>query len=169
MSALAFIIEDDQDLSTIFADALESVGYQVEQIKDGLKAQQRLTEEVPYLILLDMHLPHVSGAELLTDMQGGRAFQGNYCDPDHRRCPDGRSVRADGRFCDGQANLVCAAPRPDLAPETKIRIISLFSKNAACSAAFFYVPGQVAQSQNVLQVFFSEGVTTRLFQSESSI
>ncbi len=48
MSALAFIIEDDQDLSTIFADALESVGYQVEQIKDGLKAQQRLKDEVPY-------------------------------------------------------------------------------------------------------------------------
>ena len=41
MSALVFIIEDDEDLSTIFADALETVGYQVEQIKDGLKAQQR--------------------------------------------------------------------------------------------------------------------------------
>ncbi len=47
MSDLAFIIEDDEDLSTIFADALETVGYQVEQIKDGLKAQQRLREEVP--------------------------------------------------------------------------------------------------------------------------
>lgn len=66
MSTLAFIIEDDQDLSVIFADALESVGYQVELIKDGLLAQQRLKEEVPYLILLDMHLPHISGADLLT-------------------------------------------------------------------------------------------------------
>jgi DNA-binding response OmpR family regulator len=66
MSALAFIIEDDQDLSTIFADALETVGYQVEQIKDGLTAQQRLQEVIPYLILLDMHLPHISGADLLT-------------------------------------------------------------------------------------------------------
>lgn len=74
MSALAFIIEDDQDLSTIFADALESVGYQVEQIKDGLKAQQRLAEDVPYLILLDMHLPHVSGAELLTNMKADERF-----------------------------------------------------------------------------------------------
>jgi len=74
MSALAFIIEDDQDLSIIFADALESVGYQVEQIKDGLKAQQRLAEDVPYLILLDMHLPHVSGAELLADMKADERF-----------------------------------------------------------------------------------------------
>ena len=60
MSTLAFIIEDDEDLSTIFADALETVGYQVEQIKDGLIAQQRLKEEVPFMILLDMHLLHFS-------------------------------------------------------------------------------------------------------------
>jgi len=69
MSALAFIIEDDQDLSTIFADALESVGYQVEQIKDGLAAQKRLSEAVPYLILLDMHLPHISGSDLLAEIK----------------------------------------------------------------------------------------------------
>ena len=75
MSALAFIIEDDQDLSTIFADALESVGYQVEQIKDGLRAQQRLKEEVPYLILLDMHLPHISGADLLTKIRADERFK----------------------------------------------------------------------------------------------
>lgn len=74
MSTLAFIIEDDQDLSTIFADALETVGYQVEQIKDGLIAQQRLKEEVPYLILLDMHLPHVSGADLLTKIKADERF-----------------------------------------------------------------------------------------------
>ena len=74
MSALAFIIEDDQDLSTIFADALESVGYQVEQIKDGLKAQQRLKEEIPYLILLDMHLPHISGADLLSEIKADERF-----------------------------------------------------------------------------------------------
>lgn len=75
MSALAFIIEDDQDLSTIFADALESVGYQVEQIKDGLKAQQRLGEDVPFLILLDMHLPHISGADLLTEIKADERFE----------------------------------------------------------------------------------------------
>ena len=69
MSNLAFIIEDDVDLSTIFADALESVGYEVERIKDGLKAQQRLREAIPDLILLDMHLPHISGGDLLTEIR----------------------------------------------------------------------------------------------------
>ena len=75
MSELAFIIEDDQDLSTIFADALESVGYQVEQIKDGFIALQRLKTEVPYLILLDMHLPHISGADLLTKIKADERFK----------------------------------------------------------------------------------------------
>ena len=74
MSTLAFIIEDDEDLSTIFADALETVGYVVEQIKDGLKAQQRLREEIPFLILLDMHLPHISGGDLLTEVRADARF-----------------------------------------------------------------------------------------------
>lgn len=74
MSALAFIIEDDQDLSTIFADALESVGYEVEQIKDGLLAQKRLAEMAPHLILLDMHLPHISGADLLVQIKKDERF-----------------------------------------------------------------------------------------------
>lgn len=75
MSTIAFIIEDDRDLSTIFADALESVGYQIEQIKDGLSARQRLREEVPFLILLDMHLPHISGADLLTEIKADERFK----------------------------------------------------------------------------------------------
>ena len=78
MSELVFIIEDDEDLSTIFADALETVGYQVEQIKDGLKAQQRLKEEVPFMVLLDMHLPHISGADLLKEIKADERFKDTY-------------------------------------------------------------------------------------------
>jgi two-component system, cell cycle response regulator DivK len=75
MSELALIIEDDEDLASIFAEALRGIGYEVELVADGRVAQERLkTGAVPYLILLDMHLPHVSGAELLTNLikQDGR-------------------------------------------------------------------------------------------------
>ncbi|GAB4505077.1 MAG: hypothetical protein Fur0043_20720 [Anaerolineales bacterium] len=65
MNELALIIEDDEDLALIFAEALRAVEYKVETIADGLKAQQRLDEVTPYLILLDMHLPQISGAALL--------------------------------------------------------------------------------------------------------
>lgn len=69
MSELALIIEDDEDLASIFVEALRGVGFEVEQIADGRTGQQRLKHgPPPYLILLDMHLPHVSGADLLTNI-----------------------------------------------------------------------------------------------------
>lgn len=68
MSDLALIIEDDEDLASIFAEALRGVGFEVEIIADGHAAQERLKHgTTPFLILLDMHLPHVSGADLLTN------------------------------------------------------------------------------------------------------
>ena len=75
MNASALIIEDDEDLAEIFAQALHGVGYDVEHVADGRKAQERLRNGLPpHLILLDMHLPHVSGGDLLTNTikQDGR-------------------------------------------------------------------------------------------------
>ena len=67
MRPLGLIIEDDEDLASIFAEALRGVGFEVEQVADGAAAQERLKNgAVPFLILLDMHLPHISGADLLT-------------------------------------------------------------------------------------------------------
>jgi CheY-like chemotaxis protein len=69
MSQLALIVEDDEDLASIFAEALRGVGFDVELVTDGRMAQERLTKGVPpFLILLDMHLPHISGADLLTNI-----------------------------------------------------------------------------------------------------
>jgi two-component system, OmpR family, phosphate regulon response regulator PhoB len=69
MSQLGLIIEDDEDLASIFAEALRGVGFDVELVADGKTAQERLKNgPVPFLILLDMHLPHISGADLLTNV-----------------------------------------------------------------------------------------------------
>ena len=69
MSEPAIVIEDDQDLAHIFAEALRGVGFEVEIMADGHAAQERLQSGVaPYLILLDMHIPHISGADLLTNI-----------------------------------------------------------------------------------------------------
>ncbi|MFZ5910181.1 MAG: response regulator [Chloroflexota bacterium] len=76
MNKLALIIEDDEDLALIFAEALRAVDYEVETIADGGRAQQRLDEVVPYLILLDMHLPHVSGADLLGKIRTDERLKG---------------------------------------------------------------------------------------------
>ncbi len=69
MSQLALVIEDDEDLAHIFAEALRGVGFAVEILADGQVAQERLKKgPAPYLILLDMHIPHISGGDLLTNI-----------------------------------------------------------------------------------------------------
>jgi two-component system cell cycle response regulator DivK len=75
MSELALIIEDDEDLANIFAEALRGVGFEVEHVPDGKRAQERLQNgSAPFIILLDMHLPHVSGADLLTIIKREEKF-----------------------------------------------------------------------------------------------
>ncbi len=61
----AFIIEDDVKLATIFAYALEEVNFNTETVQDGRKALERLAELVPDVIVLDLHLPYVSGVDIL--------------------------------------------------------------------------------------------------------
>lgn len=65
----AIIIEDDPELSVIFSKALEVSGYEIERITDGLLAQSRLKEIVPDVVVLDLHLPHVHGEELLKQIR----------------------------------------------------------------------------------------------------
>jgi len=69
MSTLALIVEDDEDLASIFAEALHGVGFTVEHVTDGRSAEERLKKgDPPFLILLDMHIPHVSGGDLLVNV-----------------------------------------------------------------------------------------------------
>ncbi|HLA07195.1 MAG TPA: response regulator [Anaerolineales bacterium] len=71
MSELALIIEDDEDLANIFAEALRGIGFSVELAADGRIARERLRSgAAPYIILLDMHLPYNSGADLLAEIKG---------------------------------------------------------------------------------------------------
>lgn len=66
---IAFVIEDDPDLSEIFSRALQKAGFEVESILDGKTAQTRLGEAVPAVIVLDMHLPFVDGPALLKQVR----------------------------------------------------------------------------------------------------
>jgi DNA-binding response OmpR family regulator len=66
---LALVIEDDDNLSAIFAEALKMAGYQTETIQDGAVASRRIKNTTPDLILLDLHLPHVSGEEILRQIR----------------------------------------------------------------------------------------------------
>lgn len=66
---LALIIEDDEEQVSIFAEALRRAEYETEIAQDGHLALTRLGEIVPDLVVLDLHLPYVSGREILTQIR----------------------------------------------------------------------------------------------------
>jgi DNA-binding response OmpR family regulator len=63
--SFALIIEDDANLAKIFSFALQAAEFQTEIIQDGTLALARLAEIIPHLVILDLHLPHHSGQEIL--------------------------------------------------------------------------------------------------------
>ncbi|MEM9774872.1 MAG: response regulator [Chloroflexota bacterium] len=61
----AIIVEDEESLSTIFRKAIDMAGYSVEVISNGKEALNRLQNIAPNLLLLDLHLPQVTGEEII--------------------------------------------------------------------------------------------------------
>ncbi|MEM7028113.1 MAG: response regulator [Chloroflexota bacterium] len=66
---LALIIEDDHRLGMIFEKALIEAEFETEVVDNGQLALNRLDEITPDVIVLDLHLPKVSGPEILTQIR----------------------------------------------------------------------------------------------------
>ena len=65
----ALIVEDNPELNALFVEALQESGFMAEGVLDGQEAEMRLKEISPQLILLDLHLPYISGADLLVKIR----------------------------------------------------------------------------------------------------
>lgn len=63
------IIDDDEDLSLIISDMLESYGYEVTCAPDSETAFGLLAETAWHLILLDINLPDTTGFELCRELR----------------------------------------------------------------------------------------------------
>lgn len=62
---LVLVIEDEQGISSILAAYLERDGMRVQLAQDGHEAVQFFNQYQPDLVLLDIHLPHVDGLDVL--------------------------------------------------------------------------------------------------------
>lgn len=62
---ISMVVEDDEDLSAIFCEALNAAGFETEIVRNGRLAIERLGVIAPDVVILDMHLPLVSGSEIL--------------------------------------------------------------------------------------------------------
>lgn len=66
---LALIIEDNEDQNLVFTTAMQQAGFDTESILDGRIAQTRLQVVTPQVIVLDLHIPEVSGEDLLRQIR----------------------------------------------------------------------------------------------------
>jgi DNA-binding response OmpR family regulator len=65
LNRTALIIEDENDLAVLFAEALRYASYEPHIANDGQQARAALVSIKPVLVVLDLHLPHESGIDLL--------------------------------------------------------------------------------------------------------
>ena len=62
---LAFVVEDDDKLATIYTQALKISDFDIESFSNGDAAIERLKVAQPFLVLLDLHLDGTSGNQVL--------------------------------------------------------------------------------------------------------
>jgi CheY-like chemotaxis protein len=55
------VVEDNDDLRSLFRTALAIDGFEVQEARDGLEALHRLDQDPPDVVILDINLPLVSG------------------------------------------------------------------------------------------------------------
>jgi DNA-binding response OmpR family regulator len=86
-SQFALIVEDEIDLAIIFSRALQEAGFETQIVRAGDTALMWLDSTTPEVVVLDLHLPRVSGEDIL-----GR-------------------IRADDRLAHTQVIIASADPR----------------------------------------------------------
>jgi DNA-binding response OmpR family regulator len=59
------IVEDDEDTREALREALSDAGFAIEQAGDGTAALSRVAQGGVHVVLLDMHLPDMTGQDLL--------------------------------------------------------------------------------------------------------
>jgi DNA-binding response OmpR family regulator len=65
----ALIVEDEIDLAIIFSKALQEAGFETQIVRAGDTALMWLNSTQPQIVILDLHLPRVSGEDILKQIR----------------------------------------------------------------------------------------------------
>jgi two-component system, chemotaxis family, chemotaxis protein CheY len=60
-SPLVLVVDDDPDILDAICDILEGEGYRVARARHGVEALDRVSQELPSVILLDLMMPVMDG------------------------------------------------------------------------------------------------------------
>ena len=64
------LVEDDVDMAQLYRGVLRYARFDADHVIDGVSALRVLEHNAPDLIIVDMNLPVLGGAELLKEMAG---------------------------------------------------------------------------------------------------
>jgi len=64
------VVDDDRDFREALSEVLTSAGYPVQQADNGEVALQRVAEEAPGIVLLDLKMPVLDGWGVMERMRG---------------------------------------------------------------------------------------------------
>ena len=71
--ARILIVDDEPDVRELFNITLKMAGHVTDTAKHGLEAVDKLTSDIPELIVLDLMMPHLDGYGLLSHIRNGMA------------------------------------------------------------------------------------------------
>ncbi|MDB4995544.1 MAG: chemotaxis protein CheY [Myxococcaceae bacterium] len=63
------VVDDDEDIRDAFCELLEEEGYQVRCAGNGAEALEQIDASTPCVVLLDMMMPVMSGAEVMLELE----------------------------------------------------------------------------------------------------
>ncbi len=85
------VVDDDPDILEVICDILEGEGYRVSRARHGLEALDRVAQERPAVILLDLMMPVMDGVDFATRL---RARETDWAAPIVVISADGNPRRA---------------------------------------------------------------------------
>ena len=63
------VVDDEKNIRILFRDELEDDGYEVDTAESGTEALEKVAENPPDLIVLDIRLADMSGIEVLEEIR----------------------------------------------------------------------------------------------------
>lgn len=129
MPKRVLVVEDNELNLKLFCDLLRAHGYEAEPVRDGREAVPAARRFQPDLVIMDVQLPHVTGFELIRQMQMDSALgripimavtaYSSHEDEERIRAAGARSYVAKpislARFVDQVEKLLAAAGDADAA------------------------------------------------------
>jgi len=73
--AKILVVDDEPNNRLLLATILEYAGHEIVEAKDGADAMRRARYGVPDLVVMDLHMPGMSGAEFLQALRAEPGFE----------------------------------------------------------------------------------------------